>query len=252
MKLYFKTFGEGRPLMILHGLFGSSDNWLSHAKEFAQHFKVYLIDLRNHGRSPHSNDFSYDAMAEDLLELIADENLRDVLLVGHSMGGKTILRFAQSHSFLIERMIVADMGVKSYKPHHDEIFKGLFAVDVENCANRKEAEERLSAFVAEESTRQFLLKNIYWKEQGKLAWRFNLQSLFDNRGEIILPLPDVQIETPTLFIRGELSNYIRETDFESILELVPQATFRTIDKTGHWVHAEAPETFRKMVHDYLR
>ncbi len=251
MKLYFKTFGEGRPLMILHGLFGSSDNWLSHAKEFAQHFKVYLIDLRNHGRSPHSNDFSYDAMAEDLLELIADENLRDVLLVGHSMGGKTILRFAQSHSFLIERMIVADMGVKSYKPHHDEIFKGLFAVDVENCASRKEAEERLSAFIAEESTRQFLLKNIYWKEQGKLAWRFNLQALFDNRGEIILPLPDVQIETPTLFIRGELSNYIQETDFESILELVPQATFRTIDKTGHWVHAEAPETFRKMVLDYL-
>ncbi len=251
MKLFFKSFGQGPPLIILHGLFGSCDNWLSHAKEFAQYFTVYIVDQRNHGHSPHSGVMNYDAMADDLEQLIAEQNLRDVFLLGHSMGGKTILRFAQTRSFLIEKMIVADMGIKAYPPHHDIIFKGLFAVDAENCENRKVAEERLKDYVHDESTRQFLLKNLYWAEPGKLAWRFNLPVLHQTMQSIIDAIPHERIVVPTLFIRGGLSNYILPTDMDAITESVPKASFATMEGDGHWVHAEQPENFRNEVLKYL-
>jgi pimeloyl-ACP methyl ester carboxylesterase len=251
MNLFFKSFGQGPPLIILHGLFGSCDNWLSHAKEFAHHFTVYIVDQRNHGHSAHSAVMNYDAMAEDLEQLIANENLRDVYLIGHSMGGKTILRFAQTHAFLIEKMIVADMGIKAYPPHHDIIFKGLFAVDAANCENRKVAEERLKDYVQDESTRQFLLKNLYWKEPGKLDWRFNLPVLHQSIHTIIDAIPNERVTVPTLFIRGELSNYILPTDMDAIKETVPKATFVTIEAAGHWVHAEQPDSFRNEVMKYL-
>jgi pimeloyl-ACP methyl ester carboxylesterase len=179
MKLHFKKIGEGQPILILHGLFGSSDNWQTHAKKLAENYCVYLIDQRNHGHSPHSEEFSYDLMAADLLELIAAEGLRDVILIGHSMGGKTIMRFAQEHDFLIDKMIVVDMGIKAYAPHHDVIFQGLYNVKVPHVASRKEAEERLLECVTEPSTAQFLMKNLYWKTQTELAWRFNLDVLFE-------------------------------------------------------------------------
>jgi pimeloyl-ACP methyl ester carboxylesterase len=179
MKLFHRVLGEGPPLLILHGLFGSSDNWQTHARVFAETHTVYLIDQRNHGHSPHALEMNYDLMAHDLFELMADLGLRDVRLIGHSMGGKTIMRFAQQYGFLIDRMVVADMGVKAYPPHHEQVFQGLFSVDVEHCPTRKEAEERLSAFVSDAGTLQFLLKNLYWKEPGLLDWRFNLSVLFD-------------------------------------------------------------------------
>ncbi|MFM7233723.1 MAG: alpha/beta fold hydrolase, partial [Flavobacteriales bacterium] len=150
MKLFHRMLGEGPPLLILHGLFGSSDNWQTHARVLSNTHSVYLVDQRNHGHSPHDTELDYTIMANDLFELIADLGLRDVRLIGHSMGGKTILRFAQIYGFLIEKMVVADMGIKAYPPHHDEVLKGLFAVDVSSCPSRKEAENRLSAFVHDE------------------------------------------------------------------------------------------------------
>jgi esterase len=243
MKLFFKTLGEGQPLLILHGLFGSADNWQTHAKKLSENFKVYLIDQRNHGHSMHSDIMSYDAMAGDLYDLIAEEGLRDVMMIGHSMGGKTILRFGQQYSFLIDRMIVADMGMKQYPPHHDLVFKGLFAVDVSNCTDRKQAEERLSEHVKDFSTRQFLLKNLFWKEPGKLDWRFNLEVLFQQREELMKGLPDEKIACDTLFLRGGLSNYVLEADFSEIERVVPNSSFETIEAAGHWLHAEAPEEF---------
>jgi esterase len=251
MNLFVKTLGEGRPLIILHGLFGSGDNWITHAREFANHFKVYLIDQRNHGHSPHSDEFSYKAMAEDLLEFAASENLRDICIIGHSMGGKTAMYFAQENAFLIDRVVIADMGIKQYRPHHEEIFKGLFAVDVEHCAGRKEAEERLMPFVQEFSTRQFLLKNLYWKEAGKLAWRFNLPVLFERREEVIQAIPDGKCDTPMLFLRGGDSHYVVNEDFPTILGQFPHATLETIEKAGHWLHADQPEEFRHRVLEYL-
>lgn len=251
MKLHFKKIGEGQPILILHGLFGSSDNWQTHAKKLAENYCVYLVDQRNHGHSPHSADFSYELMAEDLLELIADEGLRDVILIGHSMGGKTIMRFAQDHDFLIDKMIVVDMGIKGYAPHHDIIFQGLYNVKVPNVASRKEAEERLLEFVTEPSTAQFLMKNLYWKTQTELAWRFNLDVLFDKINIIIQGLPNKEINVNTLFLVGGKSGYVPKEDFPSILEMVPQAQFVVIEEAGHWVHAETPAEFMTAVQEFL-
>ncbi len=251
MKLFSRTIGEGQPLLILHGLFGSSDNWQTHAKKLSEYFKVFLIDQRNHGHSPRSVEMNYDALADDLYEFVAENGLRDLLLIGHSMGGKTIMRFSQRYNFLIDRMIVADMGIKQYPPHHDTVFRGLFAVDVDNCPDRKDAEARLSQHIDDLGTRQFLLKNLYWKEHGKLAWRFNLPVLYDQRQHLMAALPEERIDTQTLFLRGGLSHYVPDEDFLMIKKLANGAELATIQGAGHWLHAEAPEIFLEKTMSFL-
>ncbi len=251
MKLKYRTLGEGKPFIILHGLFGSSDNWQSHAKQLANGYKVYLVDQANHGHAEHVNDCNYNLLADDLLELFAEEGLRDAILLGHSMGGKTAMRFAQSHAFLLEKLIVADMGIKAYPRHHDTIFQGLFNVQVENVPDRKTAEERLRKFVSEPSTVQFLMKNLYWKEPGKMAWRFNLPVLFDKIDRILEALPKEKILCETLMIIGGKSGYVPESDFKSIHDLIPQVTFDVISNAGHWVHAEAPSDFMASVNRFV-
>ena len=251
MKLFYRTLGEGPPLLILHGLFGSSDNWQTHARVFAETHSVYLIDQRNHGHSPHADQINYDLMAGDLFELVAELGLRDVRFIGHSMGGKTIMRFAQQYGFLIDRMIVADMGVKAYPSHHEQVFQGLFAVDVQHCSSRKEAEERLSAFVSDQGTLQFLLKNLYWKEPGKLDWRFNLETLFEQRDRLMAALPAERIDSPVLFLTGGKSHYVIEEDHASIRNLIPHIRFTTMPNAGHWLHAEEPKAFIQHCLDYF-
>ena len=251
MKLFHRIVGEGPPLLILHGLFGSSDNWQTHARVFGNSHTVYLIDQRNHGHSPHDTEMDYTLMANDLFELIGDLGLRDIRLIGHSMGGKTILRFAQQYGFLIDKMVVADMGIKEYPPHHDQIFKGLFAVDVANCPSRKEAENRLSPYVSDGGTLQFLLKNLYWKEQGLLAWRFNLDAIHTNRSQIMAALPSDKIDTPALFLTGGRSQYVPAGDYESIRKVVPGAEFRSIPEAGHWLHADNPQEFIRICMEYF-
>lgn len=251
MKLHVRKLGQGPPLLILHGLFGSSDNWQTHARKYAEHFSVYLIDQRNHGHSPHSDSISYDLMASDLFELIADEGLRDVRLIGHSMGGKTIMRFAQQYGFLIDRMIVADMGIRAYPPHHDEVFKGLFAVDVEHCSTRKEAEQRLAGFISEQGTLQFLLKNLYWKQPHQLAWRFNLEALYAERSNLMDAIPAEKIDSTTLFLLGGKSNYVLIEDYPAIKTILPDAVFEVMPDCGHWLHAEDPEGFMRRTIAFL-
>jgi pimeloyl-ACP methyl ester carboxylesterase len=190
-------------------------------------------------------------MADDLLDLIAEEGMRDVIILGHSMGGKTAMRFAQKNGFLVKGLIIADMGIKGYARHHDVIFKGLYNVDVANCPTRKEAEDRLSVYVSEPSTKQFLLKNMYWKEPGLLDWRFNVKALDAHIDEILAALPNEEIDCETLFILGGKSGYVSPNDFDSIREIIPLAQFETIEESGHWVHAEAPVKFLELVEKFM-
>ncbi len=243
MKLHYRELGEGKPMMILHGLFGYSDNWQSQAKKLAEYYRVILVDLRNHGHSDWSDDFSYDLMAQDVFELCQDLHLEELILVGHSMGGKTAMLFAQQHEELLEKLIVVDMGVKSYPMHHEHILAGIHAVDLPNIKVRREAEEQLSAHIEAEGVKQFLLKNLYWKEKGQLAWRINVAVLEREMPAILGALPEGEVFTPTLFIRGELSNYILDEDVPQIEQYFPDSEIVTIAGSGHWVHAEAPEEF---------
>lgn len=244
MKLHYREMGEGKPLMILHGLFGFSDNWQTHAKKLAEYFRVILVDLRNHGRSDWSDDFSYEIMAADVKELIEDLQLEEVILIGHSMGGKVAMHLAQQEEDLLEKLIIVDMGIKGYPMHHQHILAGIHAVKLENVTARREAEQQMSAHIESYGIKQFLLKNLYWKEKGQLAWRMNVDVLEREMPKILGPMPEGEVLLPSLFIRGELSNYILDEDIDSIEEMFPDSEVVTIAGAGHWVHAEAPSHFQ--------
>jgi pimeloyl-ACP methyl ester carboxylesterase len=254
VKLNFKEYGEGKPLVILHGLFGSLDNWFSLAKAFADKHHVYLVDQRNHGQSPHTETHTYDEMAEDLFGFFQEHDLKDAVLIGHSMGGKTAMTFAGEHGDLFEKLVVVDMGVKQYPVHHDLIIRAMQALDLANISSRSEAEEELRHLLdEEESTIQFLLKNIYRKklEDGpaEYAWRFNLEVLANDIEEMGLPILQGS-EVETLFLYGTQSKYVVEDDKPEILSLFPNTTFKTLN-TGHWVHAQDPEGFIQTVKDFI-
>ena len=253
MKLHYKKIGDQKPpLVILHGLFGSSDNWQTHGRKFSENFTVYLVDQRNHGHSPNDDAFSYQLMADDLKELFDDLELTGVTLMGHSMGGKTALWFAQQYPEYLEKMVVVDMGIKAYPMHHQQILAGLNAIDLNVVKTRGEADRILSEYVPELGVKQFLMKNLYWIEKGQLAWRINLPVLEREMPEILCAVPDEDVNVPTLFVRGELSNYILDEDEFSILQLVPHSMIETIDGAGHWVHAEAPGPFFDTVFDFIK
>ena len=250
MKLHYRELGEGQPLVILHGLFGNSDNWQTHANKLSEYFRVILVDQRNHGRSNWSDEFSYDLLAEDLNELFIDLNLKKTILLGHSMGGKTAIRFTQLHPNKVEKLIIVDIGVKEYPMHHTEILNGLHSIDLEKVTTRSEAEEILSKYISSNGVRQFLLKNLYWIEKGKLAWRMNIPVLEKEMPAILSVLPDDEIFNSTLFIRGKLSNYILDEDILQLEEQFSDFHIETIENAGHWVHAEAPIEFVEKVLEF--
>ncbi|PWH85048.1 alpha/beta fold hydrolase [Brumimicrobium oceani] len=243
MELHYKQFGEGKAFIVLHGLFGSSDNWQTHGKKLGEYFDVYLVDQRNHGESGWSDEFSYDVMAEDLHEFIQSHHLEEIILMGHSMGGKTAMRYAQKYPEMIDKLIIVDMGIKEYPVSHDTIIEGLKSIDLSVIHSRSGASEQLSKYINNKSIRQFLLKNLYWKEKGQLAWSINLPVLEEKYAEIIKALPEVETLIDTLFIAGGKSDYVLEEDHDAIRKLFPLADFHTIDRAGHWIHAEAPEEF---------
>jgi pimeloyl-ACP methyl ester carboxylesterase len=252
--LYSKIEGSGQPLLIIHGFLGMSDNWKTLGAQFASEgFQVHLLDLRNHGRSFHSNEFSYQAMAQDVFEYCQAQNLEKVTIIGHSMGGKTAMLFATIYPEKVTKLIVADIGPKYYPQHHQDIFAGLNAVDFSKKPSRNEVETIMSAFIPDFGTRQFLLKSLYWQEPGQLAFRFNLAVFNQKMDEIGVPLPeDSKYTKPTLFIRGENSNYILDSDFENIKNHFPNADFATIPNVGHWLHAENPQLFYELSHTFLK
>lgn len=253
MILHSKEFGEGQPLVILHGLFGSSDNWQTLARVFAEKHRVFIVDQRNHGHSEHSIDeFNYELMSQDLHQFITHHNLSNVILLGHSMGGKTVMQYVMDYGTeLIDKMIVADIGPKQYPLHHDLILEALTTTNFTVMNSRKLVDEHLSKFIDQIGVRQFLLKNLYWVEKGKLAWRFNVDVLNRDIANIVAAIAGDTVELPTLFIRGELSNYITDADIEDIAEQFPLAKIDTIAGVGHWLHAEAPQEFIQKVNDFI-
>jgi len=251
MKLFYRQSGAGKPLIILHGLFGSSANWFSLAKVFAKKYSVYLVDQRNHGQSQQSDDFNYKLLAEDLYAFIQEHNLDKPNIIGHSMGGKTAMNFAVKYPDHLEKLIVVDIAPKAYPVHHDHILDGLQDIDIDALKSRSEADTILSKQVPQPEVRQFLLKNLYRTSEGKFQWRINLQAI-DNHIEEIgegMQYPGI-FQGPTLFINGAHSNYFKPDDESLIHSLFPSAKIITLD-TGHWVQAENPEEFATTVISFL-
>ncbi len=251
MKLHYRNIGEGEPLIILHGLFGSADNWQTLGKKFAENFSVYFVDQRNHGHSPHTDEFNYELMTADLYELITELGLNQINLIGHSMGGKTCIEFAKHHSNLIKKMIVVDISNKAYPPHHDILLDGMNNMDLSSVKSRSDADLYLSKTISDIGVRQFLLKNLYWIEPGQLAWRINLPVLSQKISEIVGEIEFDHIDIPTLFIRGGKSNYILQSDYVMIHSKFTSSEIFTIEEAGHWVHAEAPSVFYTCVMNFL-
>ncbi len=252
--LHAQVYGEHpRHLIVLHGFLGMGDNWKTHAKRWVEEgWTVHLLDQRNHGRSFWSTVFDYPILAEDLAHYIATNHLDSVTLLGHSMGGKTIMHYAGMHPGTIDRLIVADMGVKGYAPHHHAILNGLAALDFTQIKTRKAAEEQLQHDVPDFGTRQFLLKNLYWVEKGQLGLRLNIGVLQQAVETIVQPLPkEIKAECPALFLKGAHSDYIIDGDQKEILNHFSNAEFVTIEKAGHWLHAENPEDFRTAINNWL-
>lgn len=251
MQLNYKKVGEGKPLIILHGLFGSLDNWMTLSKKLGELFEVYIVDARNHGFSPHADEFNYEVMADDLNEFITEHKIINPIVLGHSMGGKTAMQFAMNYPNKLSKLVVADIAPKPYPIHHDVILKGMFALDFDVITSRREADEELSKHIPDLSTRQFILKNLYWKEKGKLAWKFNLPVINDNIEMVGYELKNVSpFSKPTLFIRGTKSNYILESDFSKIKRIFTNAKIQDI-ASGHWVHAENPKKFFEILTSFL-
>ncbi|WP_130736916.1 alpha/beta fold hydrolase [Flavobacterium sp. J27] len=252
--IFSKIEGQGKPFLIVHGFLGMSDNWKTLGAQFAENgYEVHLLDMRNHGRSFHTDAFNYNLMVNDVQEYCKFKNLEEIVLLGHSMGGKIAMQFACQFPNLVSKLIIADIGPKFYAPHHQSILEGLNAVDFSLKPSRSDVDAILLKHITDFGTRQFLLKNLHWVEQGQLGFRFNLKSLTKNIEEIGKELPaGLTFEKETLFLRGAQSNYIEDQDFETINILFPKNEIVTISNAGHWLHAENPKDFYNAVMNFLQ
>ncbi len=254
MLLHSNIIGEGKPFVILHGFLGMSDNWKTLGRQFSeQGFELHLIDQRNHGRSFWSHAFNYDVLSRDLKHYCDTHKLKDMVLLGHSMGGKTAMLFATENPEMVSKLLIADISPRFYPIHHDAILEGLSALNFNSIKSRGEADTILSHYVSDFGTRQFLLKNLYWIEKGKLALRINLEVLKNEVAEVGEALPDYsRFEKDTLFLRGDRSEYIGVDDERLIANHFSKAKIVTISNSGHWLHAENPKDFFDAVMQYVK
>ncbi|RAI95403.1 alpha/beta fold hydrolase [Algoriphagus yeomjeoni] len=252
MQLNFKKLGNGKPLIILHGLFGSADNWFSISKELKDNFTLYLIDQRNHGDSPHDDEWNYEVMVEDLKELMDSEGLEKAFLMGHSMGGKTVMNFALKYPEKVEKLIVADISPRYYAVHHQRILEGLNSLDLETIGSRKEADDQLAEYVPNLGERQFLLKSLGRGADG-FEWKINLPVITKNINEVGKALPDGEsFSGPTLFLAGSNSSYIQQSDLDDIDAFFPNNEVEFIADAGHWLHAEQPDAVVEEIRRFLK
>jgi len=268
MKLHFRKYGEsGPPLVIVHGLYGSGDNWVSIARDLSSGFEVYVVDQRNHGQSPHSATHDYPSMRDDLKMMMDAEAIEKAVLIGHSMGAKTIMYFAAAWPDRVQALVSVDMAPKAYhqlalESHsaadHGKMIDAMLALDLDSAESREDLDRALAASVGSERVRSFLLKNVRRNKSGIFSWRLNLPALKNNLDRILDGLDVESIEKeggirgfPTLFVAGEKSDYIRPEDHQLIRAVFPGAQIVTIPGTGHWVHAEQPALLLKNLHYFL-
>ena len=238
-------------MIILHGLFGTLDNWQTLARQWADDLMIFAVDQRNHGRSPHTDAFDYQLLAEDIRDFMESQFMHRAHLLGHSMGGKAAMQVALEYPDQVDRLVVVDMGVRGYPGGHEEIFKALFALDLVNVKSRKAADAFLAARIEDAGVRQFLLKNLTRNKAGGYAWKANVQALHDNYAHILAPISGTPFEGPTLFIRGAESRYVQDQDIPTLQQLFPNSRVETVADAGHWVHAEQPEAVYRLVRDFL-
>lgn len=253
MKLHSNIIGQGEPLLILHGFLGMGDNWKTLGKQFAEEgYQVHLIDQRNHGRSPHSEEFSYTILAEDVRNYCRDHKLEKVVLIGHSMGGKTAMKTAVTYPELIKDLVVVDIAPRYYEPHHQTILAGLTMLADAKLTSRQDADKKLAEFIDDWAVRQFLLKNLFRKDN-VLKLRVNLPVLKSKIENVGAALEEGEgFEGSVLFINGSNSNYVSSKDSDLIREYFPYSQLVTIKDAGHWIHAEKPDVFYQAVLRYLK
>ncbi|MGV3581463.1 MAG: alpha/beta fold hydrolase [Methylophilus sp.] len=250
MQLHYQTLGQGQPLVLLHGLFGSADNWGTFAKHFSQYYQVISVDLRNHGRSPHSDSQNYSDMADDLIELCDSLNLDTIHLLGHSLGGKVAMQFATQYPERVDQLIVVDIAMRTYPDAQTYLIDAMMAVDLSTVRSRSEVDQILSSTIDNIKVRQFLLMNLV-KVDDQLQWRTNLPALKANYPAIRQAVCEsAQYDKLCLFIRGERSDYVHDDDVVQIKNHFTQAQFVSLP-TGHWVHAEQPQAFVEVVAQFL-
>lgn len=253
LNLNYKQFGQGQPVIILHGLFGTLDNWQTFAKKLAEQYMVFIVDQRNHGRSPHDDGFDYQILAEDLRDFMEAQWMYEATIIGHSMGGKTAMQFALTYPDMVEKLVVVDIGPQQYAGGHQNIFEALFEVDLPNLQNRKAAETQLATRIDSLPVRQFLLKNLTInKENKQYEWKMNLPVIYKNYQHILAAITsDDTYKGDTLFIKGGKSDYLSPTDMTNIQTLFPKANLSTIPEAGHWIHAETPKAFGDLVQKFI-
>jgi pimeloyl-ACP methyl ester carboxylesterase len=254
MKLFFRHFGTGQPVIILHGLFGLSDNWVTFGRELGERYSVYIPDLRNHGQSPHSKVFAFPSLENDLVEMVEEIGLDHLYIIGHSLGGKTAMFFTLHHPDLVKKLVVVDISLRRSPPNpeHQQLLNAMMSVDFTVAKSRSDVEKQLQMQVKSIKLRQFLLKNVYWRDRHSLDWRLNLQAINENLLSIFEGV-DVQgvYPGPTCFIRGGLSRYILDSDLNDLKSKFPGAEVKTIANASHWVHADAPGEFNSLVEKFL-
>lgn len=254
MKLFYRRYGEGPPLIILHGLYGSSDNWMTIARKISRHFTVYLPDMRNHGQSPHDDIHDYPSMTRDLLEFADELNLGRFFLAGHSIGGKTAISFALKWPDRINGLLIADISpftdktsVKQAYDQHSIILRTILDINISEAGSRQDIEELLSGHITSSRERGLIMKNIRRSEDGKFTWKINASPLMNNLLKMIEGFNRPENDEcgitgfPVIFLKGERSVYLNPADYSDILKLFPAAEFRVVKNAGHWVHADNPE-----------
>lgn len=261
MELFFRKYGQGPPLIIIHGLYGSSDNWVSIGRKLAENFEVFIIDQRNHGKSPHTPDHNYQVLKTDLLEFMDAQSIEKAIIIGHSMGGKTAMFFAADYPERLSHLIIADISPKSYEYTnsnqllaHTTIIRAMFNLDFYGINSRQEVDDILAKSIPEDRIRQFLLKNIMRSKDNEYSWRINIRTIKNELKNILEGLDENQTEItgfPVLFIKGGNSDYIQKDDKTTIKKIFPFADIETIPNAGHWLHAEQPDLFLKKISDFI-